>query len=140
MSLLVQIAGRSGRVKSSNIVVQTINGDFFKLYVDNYEEFLKDEIEFLKELYPPFRTLARVLIASRSDKRALELTEMSVSKLKRFKDIEIVGYGKAPIERIANRYRYQILLRSIERVPLIKALHQINNPHIEIDIDPVEFN
>ncbi len=140
MSLLVQIAGRSGRVKSSNIVVQTINGDFFKLYVDNYEEFLKDEIEFLKELYPPFRTLARVLIASRSDKRALELTEMSVSKLKRFKDIEIVGYGKAPIERIANRYRYQILLRSIERVPLIKALHKINNPHIEIDIDPVEFN
>ncbi len=41
MSLLVQIAGRSGRVKSSNIVVQTINGDFFKLYVDYYEEFLK---------------------------------------------------------------------------------------------------
>ncbi len=39
MSLLVQIAGRSGRVKSSNIVVQTINGDFFKLYVETMRSF-----------------------------------------------------------------------------------------------------
>jgi glycyl-tRNA synthetase beta chain len=60
--------------------------------------------------------------------------------LKEFNDIEIVGHGKAPVERIANRYRYNILLRCTKRIPLIQALHVINSPLIEIDMDPVEFS
>jgi len=140
MSLLVQIAGRSGRAKSADIIVQSANGDFFEMYIEDYEEFLKDELEFARDLYPPFVTLARVLISNRSEKRAFNTTKEIVSKLEEFKEIEIVGHGKAPIEKIANKYRYQILLRSSKRVPMLKALHQINNPQIEIDIDPVEFH
>ncbi len=140
MSLLVQIAGRSGRAKSADVIIQSSNGEFFKQYLRDYEEFLKDEMEFMKDFYPPFVSLARVLIAQKDDIKGAKITLDTVKRLQNFKEIEIVGHGKAPIERIANRFRYQILLRCKKRIPLLKALHSIKSPLLEIDIDPVEFS
>ena len=57
-----------------------------------------------------------------------------------FDDIEIVGHGKAPVEKIANKFRFHILLRAKTRVPLLKALHRVDCREIEIDFDPVEFS
>ena len=140
MSLLVQIAGRSGRAKSSEVVIQTSNSDFFNLFLDDYEEFLKDEMEFIKDFYPPFVSLAKVLISHKDEIKGAKITLDTVNRLKEFNEVEIVGYGKAPIEKIANKFRYQILLRCMDRVPLLKALHTIKSPLIEIDIDPVDFS
>jgi len=140
ISLLIQIAGRSGRAKSSDIIIQTNDKDAFLEYIDNYELFLKEEIEFVRDTYPPFVSLARILISHIKDYKANDLTNIIVSKLKEFSDIEIVGFGKAPIERIANKYRYNILLRSKKRLLLLDALHKVNQVGIEIDIDPVEFS
>jgi primosomal protein N' (replication factor Y) len=140
MSLLIQIAGRSGRAKSANVLIQSANDDFFKLYLNDYEAFLKDEIEFIRDFYPPFVSLARILVSHIKDEKASAIVSDTVNRLKEFTDIEIVGSGKAPIERIANKYRYNILLRSNKRLPLLKALHAINSPQIEIDNDPVEFS
>jgi len=140
MSLLIQIAGRSGRAKSANILIQTSNADFFKLYLSDYEAFLKDEMDFVRDFYPPFVSLARILISHVKDEKAGKITLDTVTKLKAFSDLEIVGQGKAPVERIANKFRYHILIRCEKRMPLIKALHVINSPLIEIDMDPVEFS
>jgi len=140
MSLLIQIAGRSGRAKSADIFIQSSNQDFFELYLNNYEEFLKDEIFFVEDMYPPFRSLARILISHTKEEKASKITLDTVTKLKLFKEIEIVGHGKAPIERIANKFRFNILLRSQKRSTLLRALHSVNNPTIEIDMDPVEFS
>ena len=140
MSLLIQIAGRSGRVKSADVIIQSSNEDFFKQYLKDYEEFLKDELKLMRDFYPPFVSLARVLIAQKSENKGAKITLETVNKLKKFKDIEIVGHGKAPIEKIANRFRYQILLRCKTRVPLLKALHSIKSSLVEIDIDPIEFS
>ena len=140
ISLLIQIAGRSGRAKASDIIIQTNSRDDFLPYINNYEQFIKEEIEFRENQYPPFVSLARVLISHTKDEKAKDLTRLIVDKLENFTEIEIVGYGKAQIERIANRYRYNILLRSPKRLPLLDALHHINQNGIEIDIDPVEFS
>jgi len=140
ISLLIQIAGRSGRAKSSDIIIQTNNKDAFLPYINNYEFFLKEEIEFARDMYPPFVSLAKILISHLKDYKANDLTNLIVSKLKEFSDIEIIGFGKAPIERISNKYRYNILLRSKKRLPLLDALHKVNQVGIEIDIDPVEFS
>jgi len=88
MSLLIQIAGRSGRAKSAEIIIQSINGDFFKEYLDDYEEFLKDEMEFLRDYYPPFTTLARILIANRKEDRASKITHDSIKikRVQRYRD------------------------------------------------------
>lgn len=140
MSLLLQIAGRSGRAKSAEIVIQSANEDFFRLYLNDYEAFLKDEMEFVRDFYPPFVSLARILISDKKEEKASKITLDTVTRLKAFEGVEIIGHGKAPVEKIANKYRFTILLRSQKRSILLKALHAINNPTIEIDMDPVEFS
>jgi len=141
ISLLFQIAGRSGRAKEADVIVQTGDAEFFKSYLNDYELFIKDELVFLEMAnYPPFTSLARILIAHKDESKAGKITLDTVTKLKDFEDIEIVGHGKAPVERIANKYRFNILLRSKNRVPLLKALHSVDCREIEIDMDPVEFS
>ena len=141
MSLLFQIAGRSGRSSEAEVIVQTADAGFFKTYLADYELFIKDELAFLEMAdYPPFVSLARVLIAHKDEAKAGKITLDTVTKLKAFKDVEIVGSGKAPVERIANKFRFQILLRAKNRVPLLKALHSVDCRQIEIDMDPVEFS
>ena len=140
MSLLIQIAGRSGRAKSADVIIQSSNKDFFELYLNDYEAFLKDEIFFVEDMYPPFVSLARILISHLKEEKASKTTLDTVTKLKVFKDVEIVGHGKAPIERIANKHRFSILLRCNKRSTLLKALYAVKNSLIEIDMDPVEFS
>jgi len=140
MSLLIQIAGRSGRAKSAEVIIQSANREFFERYLNDYEAFLKDEMFFVEDMYPPFVSLARILISHVKEEKAGKTTLDTVTKLKTFEGIEIVGQGKAPIERIANKFRFNILLRSSSRKVLLNALHAVNNPLIEIDMDPVEFS
>jgi len=139
IALLHQIAGRSGRAKDALILIQTSQPEFFKPYLKDYEDFINDELNFRKELYPPFRYLARVLISNKDYQKAQNRLKEIESFLKRVENIEIVGAGVAPIERIANKWRFNILLRANKRVDLLKALHQIKSIDIEIDIDPVDF-
>ena len=141
MSLLFQIAGRSGRSKEAEVLVQTGDAAFFKQYLHDYESFIHDELAFLEMAdYPPFVSLARILISHKDESKASKITLDTVTKLKAFKEIEIVGSGKAPVERIANKFRFHILLRAKNRVPLLKALHAVDCREIEVDMDPVEFS
>ena len=140
ISLLHQIAGRSGRAKDALILIQTSQIEFFKPYLKDYEEFIKEELLFRNPLYPPYSNLARVLIANKDYKKANSIMQEALKKLHPIKEIEIVGAGVAPIERIANKWRFNILLRSKKRVELLKALHLIKNRNIEIDMDPVDFS
>jgi len=141
MSLFFQIAGRSGRTQAADVLVQTGDAAFFQNYLSDYELFIKDELAFLEMAdYPPFVSLSRILIAHKDESKAAKITLDTVTKLKSFTNIEIVGSGKAPVERIANKYRFHILLRSKNRVPLLKALHAVDCREIEIDFDPVEFS
>lgn len=141
MSLLFQIAGRSGRAKKAEVIVQTGDAAFFETYLEDYERFIKDELAFLEMAhYPPFASLSRILIAHKDESKAGKITLDIVTKLKTFEGIEIVGHGKAPVEKIASKHRFVILLRSKNRVPLLKALHGVDCREIEIDMDPVEFS
>ena len=141
IALMHQIAGRSGRTKDAAILIQSGQPDFFKPYIKDYEIFLKEELKFREDLYPPFKNLARILLANRDYQKGQTLLESIVTRLKSFKDIEIVGSGIAPIERIANKWRFVALLRSSSKVALLKALHSISSiKEVEIDMDPVNFS
>ena len=141
VSLLYQLAGRSGRAKQAKVIIQSSNADFFTQYLNGYENFIQDELEFLKAAnYPPFCSLARILISHKDEKKAGKITLDTATKLKEFKGIELIGHGKAPIERIANKFRFNILLKCNTKLPLLKALHAVDCREIEIDMDPVEFN
>lgn len=138
VSLFLQIAGRSGRKEEGKVLVHTLNSEFFKKYLD-YEKFLKDEIEFRKELYPPFKRLALIHFSHKNRDLAKESMNLMVENLKKFKDIEIVGFGKAPIEKISGRYRYNILIRSDFAKAIIFAINSSKTRFCEIDMDPVSI-
>ncbi len=141
ISLLFQIAGRSGRTKDAMVYIQSSHQHFFEPFLGDYELFLQDELEFRRiASYPPFISIARVLIShAKPDMAEKELSD-TLKRLKSFNDIEIIGHGKAPIEKIASRYRYHILLRSKSKKALLTALHAVAKRGIEIDMDPVDFS
>jgi len=140
LSLLIQIAGRSGRKKAANVLVQSYNREFFEPYLNNYEQFLEDEKLFRQGLYPPYKKLARILFAHKYAEKAEESMLTMVETLRRFDDIEVMGYGPAQIEKIANKYRYQILMRGDKSTALIQAIKGSRVDLAEIDMDPIEFN
>ena len=139
LSLLIQIAGRSGRKKEATVVVQSFNGEFFGAYLGHYERFLEEEKQYREGMYPPYKKLCRILFAHKNGAKAREAMEAMVEGLRRFGDVEVVGSGPSPIERIAGKYRFQILLRSEKSTELIRAIRACRNDLAEVDMDPVEF-
>ena len=139
LSLLLQIAGRSGRKHAAKVIVQTFNAEFFSAYIDRYETFLDEEKHFREGMYPPYKKLCRVLFAHKNGEKAESAMQQMASGLKRFGEIEIVGAGKAPIEKIAGKYRYQILLRADKSTDILRGLKATKVPLAEIDMDPIEF-
>ncbi len=139
LSLLIQIAGRSGRKDDSLVWVQSFNESFFRPYLDDYETFLKEERQIRHGLYPPDKKLARLLYAHKNGVKAKQEMERAVEQLRTMAGIEIIGYGASVIERIADKYRFQILLRSDKSTDLIRAIKYVKTPLCEIDMDPIEF-
>ena len=140
LSTLIQVAGRSGRLKDAKVIVQTFNEEFFSAYIENYEEFLESEKLFRSELYPPYKKLCRLLFSDKNGAKARDAMEQMREKLTLFsKSVEIVGTGKCAIEKVANKYRFEILLRADKSTDLIKAIKITKVNMAEIDMDPIEF-
>ncbi len=139
LSTLIQVAGRSGRKESAKVLVQSFNEAFFSAYVDKYEDFLEDEKEYRKELYPPYKKLCRILFSHKNGIKAQsEMNEMQEC-LQTASNIEIVGFGKCGIERVSDKYRFEILLRADKSTDIIRAISTCRNSLAEIDMDPIEF-
>lgn len=139
LSSLIQVSGRSGRKKNATVLVQSFNEEFFKTYINDYEGFLEEEKQYRKELYPPYKKLCRVLFSHKNGLKAKDEMMQMYENLRKFSNIEVVGYGKCAIERVANKYRFEILLRSDKSTDLIKAISTCQTPMAEIDMDPIEF-
>lgn len=139
LSLLIQISGRSGRKGEGEVIIQTKNEEFFNHYLNesNYQEFLESELQFREELYPPFLKMAKVTFSHANGLKIKDEMDSYVRILKANKDIEVVGFGQSPIFKMANKYRYEIILRSSNVKALLTALHSIQSPNASIDMDTI---
>ncbi|MAC84691.1 MAG: primosomal protein N' [Arcobacter sp.] len=139
LSLLIQISGRSGRKGEGEVIIQTKNEEFFDYYLNesNYEEFLETELEFREGLYPPYLKMAKVIFAHTNGLKVKDELDFYVKKLKENKDIEVVGFGQSPIFKMANKFRYEIILRSSNVKALLTSLHSITSPMASIDMDTI---
>lgn len=144
LALAMQVAGRAGRLEYGKVIFQTKKIDFFKKFISDYDSFINEEITFRDPLYPPFSKLMRINILSKKDEEAnficLECVKILEKFLIKMDDFEIIGYGKSPIELIASKFRYNILLRAKSHQPLIKISSLLQNKNIDIDIDPINFS
>lgn len=145
LALMFQLSGRSGRKESGEVIIQTIYPDFFKYYLQDYQLFLEDELAMRDNLYPPFARLGLIHFNHKNQIKAQNYMQEALNILKqqiqeKMLNVEIVGSGEAPIERILDKWRYLILLRSPSAKDLHIALLPLRNFTCEIDLDPIEFN
>ena len=149
--LLTQVAGRAGRGHLPGIViVQTINPDHYAVRFasqQDYAGFYAKELHFRRMMiYPPFSALANVLVRSEKQEEALRMS----SELEMFlkpppENVRILGPAEAPVPRLKNEYRYQMLIKTSSRKTLNELLHGARRHALEkkwaatalvIDVDP----
>ncbi|MBQ0099550.1 MAG: primosomal protein N', partial [Firmicutes bacterium] len=119
--LLTQVAGRCGRAeKSGKVVLQTYSPDNLVLNLAiryDYEGFYNHEVSLRKATgFPPFADIVRVLVKSTNEEKAIECTKAVFNEIsdiyKREKSIfKFFGCMKAPLKKIENQYRFQVLMR-----------------------------
>ena len=132
-SLARQVEGRAGRKEDGEVIIQTLNPEFFDR---SYEEFYEEELEFRKELnYPPFLRMAKVEFVDKN----LEVARKNLNEFINCigKREELIGYGEAPIFKLQNKYRFFALFKG-------KNLHKLIYPCLDltkakVDMDPVSF-
>jgi len=119
--LLTQVAGRSGRSKESGkVVLQTYSPEnpVLRYAIDyDYKGFYEHEISIRKATaFPPFTDVVRVLISCEKDEQALLATkaiyeEISMLYNEYREKFRFFGCMKAPLKRLQNKFRYQVLMR-----------------------------
>lgn len=119
--LITQVAGRSGRAEEQGkVVMQTFDPEnevlrFATSY--DYEGFYQNEISLRAAMaFPPFSKIVRVLVTGEEDKKCIEaLREVYVGLERLYTENpdKFLFFNKmrAPIKRIQNKYRYQVLMR-----------------------------
>ncbi len=119
--LLTQVAGRSGRAEEKGkVVLQTFDPEndvlgFATSY--DYEGFYENEISLRAAMeFPPFSKIVRVLVTGEDDKKTMEVfreTYFALEKLYTAQPEKFLFFNKmrAPIKRIQNKHRYQVLMR-----------------------------
>jgi primosomal protein N' (replication factor Y) len=157
--LLVQAAGRSGRHKPGEVVVQTYNPEHpvFKFVQDNdYAGFFDKTVRLRQHLqYPPFGRLIAVRISSPREASAGESAIEFARKLEQA-GVNLLGPAPALLSKIKRRYYYNILIKLPlqhtikdlaglkERLLSLKAdlmkERKSEDVHIEIDVDPVALH
>lgn len=139
-----QVVGRVGRGhQDAHIVVQTYHPHRNSLVAAldrNYGKFYEREIA-ERQLYhfPPFYHILKIRFdrASQASSRTAALNCLDIL-LKSGIRVEASGPAPAFIERVANKYRWQIVLKSKQRSELIRAIHLLP-PNCSYDIDPSDL-
>ena len=139
LSLLLQISGRCGRKNDGEVIVQTLNRDFFINYIDDYKLFIEDELKARNPLYPPYKKFANIMFANKKSSIAKLHMQKCIKQIEHIGGIEIVGFGESAISKIASKYRFHILVRSDSSNKLLKTMHFISDKNSIIDIDPVSI-
>lgn len=150
--MIAQVAGRSGRGdKKGNVIVQTYSPEHYSIQYakkHDYEGFYNQEIRLRKELeYPPFSNITTILVSGINEKSVIRVSNrigLFIKNNNHKSGIEILGPVSAPLGRIKNKYRWQIILKasnqSVIREIIVKMLMDkqidMEGTNISIDLNP----
>ena len=150
-NLLVQLAGRAGRgERAGRVVIQSYHPDHYAIQAaltHDDDAFAREEMRFRRIFhYPPYTRMVQLLVRDRERGRAEEAIRAltrAVLDHPRAAEVRVTGPAPAPFERLRDRWRFQLLLRSAS----LKALHQLlsdvvpENPPYElvVDVDPQQL-
>jgi primosomal protein N' (replication factor Y) len=156
--LIAQVAGRAGRAETpGRVVVQTLTPEMpalrFALHHD-YEAFAASELPLRERMgLPPFRRLARIVVAHERDETARKHTEELGGRVKTaiaflgLTAVDLLGPATCMIPRLRGRYRYELLIRSAGVTALRALLRhlaesdglRLGKTGVVLDVDPISF-
>ncbi len=147
--LLTQVAGRAGRGdRPGRVIIQTYYPDHpavrFACHHD-VDAFLAEELVFRRAFaYPPAARLALVRFESLSERSARKAAEDAAAELDETRsESRIRGPAPAPIERIREYWRWQILISARNRGSLRHHLERVESAPLArnvrriVDVDPL---
>nr|WP_293102335.1 primosomal protein N' [Okeania sp. SIO2F4] len=149
---LLQVAGRAGRGDNpGRVIIQTYTPEHPVIQAvqrNDYQSFVETELQTRAELrYPPHGRLILLRLSS-YDPTEVAVTAQQLASLLMEKAEEgkynLLGPAPAPIARVANRYRWQILLKLLpgcDDVPDLTKLSNICRPGVSltVDVDPMNL-
>lgn len=159
--LLAQVAGRAGRGGvPGTVLIQTYQPDHYVFQTVqglDYEEFYRREMASRRELgYPPFTRLALVRLSGAPEKAVAQQAQKLADSLRRTvrgqadlaSRLRVLGPAPAGLAKLKNRWRWQILLKSYGRPPLLTAIQHLRQTwspppkskiDLTVDIDPAHL-
>jgi primosomal protein N' (replication factor Y) len=145
--VLTQVAGRAGRSPlGGQVILQTFQSDHYVIQAasrHNYREFYHQELEHRRKLgYPPFSKLVRLEYqhtdAAQAERaaRALAVELQNLLTAEGRSATQLIGPVPCFFSRLANQYRWQIVLRGPDPTSLIR-----NRPlgGWKIEVDPINL-
>ncbi|MHB0867001.1 MAG: replication restart helicase PriA [Thermoleophilia bacterium] len=149
-SLLLQLAGRSGRAElPGKVLIQTWNADIecIRMAADGaLDEFYSRELERRRRLdYPPFTGLINIVFLSREEHKPMEAAAHLKSKLQPALG-EVRVLGPAPLFRLKGWARGHILIKTSDTEGTLAAIGPViehyrepygkRDVRIVVDVDP----
>lgn len=156
--LLTQVAGRAGRgAIPGRVLIQSFVPDHYAVRPvrdHDYESFYAEELGHRAALgYPPFGRLVHVLVSAAEQERASAAAQQLAEAARRAgasagdalrAGVELLGPAPAPIARLRDRYRFQILLKgacdaallATARAVAAEALRVPSGVSASVDVDP----
>ncbi len=133
--LVTQVAGRSGRAEEKGeVVLQTCEPENYILrFAANYDYtgFYEHEISMRAAMmFPPFCTIVRVMVTGEDEGETLACLKEVYTRLSALYEREkekflFFNRMHAPVKRIQNKYRYQVLMRLLPEGPLAEIYDEV---------------
>ncbi len=150
--LLSQVAGRAGRGDTpGRVIIQTLRPEHYAIQLardHNYAQLYEKEMTIRENpKFPPYLRMVNLKISGSSESQ-VQATATKIAGLCRAcrqKGVEVLGPAPAPIDRIRDRYRWQVLLKGTEVPPLHIVCSKIleeqsgfskGDIRIAVDVDP----
>ncbi|QSV61791.1 MAG: primosomal protein N' [Dolichospermum sp. DL01] len=147
---LTQVAGRAGRGDDpGRVIVQTYTPEhpiIEAVQKHDYQSFADAELAQRQTLnYPPYGRLILLRLSSLDPIQVQNTAQIIATFLNNKEGFEILGPAPASILRVANRYRWQILLKfdpdalpNLPDWPEVRALSPAS-VSLTIDVDPINI-
>ncbi|TLS76026.1 primosomal protein N' [Mariprofundus erugo] len=148
---MTQVTGRAGRGdKPGHMLIQTRMPDapwLSRIGESEAEATMHEELELRRMLnYPPFARWVRVLFSATHADRAVQAAEAFARRCHDLSDVMISGPMPCPLERVAGRYRFEVLLRDVSRqllpwklAALLDTLPVPSGVRRRVDVDPQDM-
>jgi primosomal protein N' (replication factor Y) (superfamily II helicase) len=147
-ALLTQVAGRSGRARPGEAIIQTYTPDHPAVRcaaAHDYDGFARRELEERRSLgYPPFGKLVYLGIVGRRQEQVVERAHAYAALVRGIPESEVLGPAPFPVARVNEEWRYRIAIKARKTVNisafirehLRKIAHKDRSTRLLVNVDP----